>query len=38
MLLHSPVIIQDVREEIFDALVMLISLMGQRACGLSFDL
>ena len=38
MPLHSPVIIQDVRPEIVDALLTLISMMGQGACGLPFYL
>ena len=38
MPLHSPVIIQDVRQEIVDALLTLISMTGQGACGLPFYL
>jgi hypothetical protein len=38
MPLHSPVIIQDVRPEIVDALLTLISMTGQYACGLPFSL
>jgi len=38
MPLHSPGIIQDVRPEIVDAPLMLISMMGQGACGLPFAL
>jgi len=36
--LHSTVIIQDVRPEIFDAPLTLISMMGQGACGFPFAL
>jgi len=36
MLLYSPLIIQDARSEIGDALLMLIFRMGQRACRLPF--
>jgi len=38
MPLHSPAIIQDVRPEIVDARLMLISMTGQCACGLPFSL
>jgi hypothetical protein len=38
MLWHFSVIIQDIRPEIFDALVTLISMMGQGACYLQFYL
>jgi hypothetical protein len=31
---HSPVVIQDVRPEIIDARLTLISMTGQGACGL----
>ena len=33
---NSPVIIQDVRREIVDALMILICMTGQGACGLPF--
>jgi len=38
MLLHSPVIIQDARPDIVDALMMLISMMVQGVCHLQFYL
>ena len=38
MPLHSPVIIQDVRPEMVDALLTLISMTGQYACGFQFSL
>jgi len=38
MPLHSPVIIQDVGPEIVDALLTLISIMGQYVCGFPFSL
>jgi len=38
MLLHIPVIIQDARPRIVNALVTLISMMGQGACRLPFCL
>jgi len=38
MPLHSPVIIQDVRPEIVDASLMLISMTGQCECGLPLSL
>jgi hypothetical protein len=38
MPLHSPVIIEDVRPEILDAPLMLISMMGHCVCGLPFSL
>jgi len=38
MPLHSPVMIQDARPEIVDTPLMLISMIGQQACGLPFYL
>jgi hypothetical protein len=38
MPLHSTVIIQDVGQEIVDALLTLISITGQYACGFPFSL
>jgi len=37
MLSRSPVIVQDARPEIRDALLTLISRMGQQACRLPFN-
>jgi hypothetical protein len=38
MPLQNPVIIQDVEPEIVDALLTLISITGQYACGFPFSL